>query len=594
LTIDFSPQNIKLNDMKNKKPKYDGAMAWALDLIGQDEFDKLVNKKDVYRGITVEDSYSSKFAHIKIATGNSIKHLKNGDQKAAIKQLLTLYHVIANELTEDFNTIVEYSPAGLAKSIGVSTDAVEKFVEHVEDEQDLNDEQTNIQRDYDSEQKKQSRSFAFNRRRLKKTGRKGWKTIKETRFARVALFMPSRKMYDLVQAWHEGIIDKDTQLLLVEKDQNRMLDMQETFQNTLNQTAAEMGIEAPEFNKEPRWYNGNVLNLKQKNEFWSDLKIDYAFLDYCKTNSERHLKWIESHLYAKLSNTSTVAMTHYSIARGAKGVEGSSYKWRKRKIGAFRWAEYALNVLVSCIYKTCTDNWICGSPEDKVTARGQYQDVRDCIDACFDENLETPMTNKLMNLNYDSAGQIDEFEQDANNLAYVDWACIASSFCDAARRAKDNKFVLIYPKPASICNLTQPEVFEYQGTGESTKMVTYKFDISKECPSHCYQQNFDVTSVINGYATVGFRKYKAINCDEAEAKNLASENACAKMARMLRLDTFNLMVDQMGIPPHIDKITADLRIRQSEREKISIVTLAQSHPEYDDWAKQNGVPRVTE
>ena len=501
--------------------KYEGALDWARNEITQEKFEEVLKREATYKGADADESYARKIAHIKIKAGNSLKHLKAGKQNKAIAELLSLYHVLADEFTKDFNTICEYTESGKQKRVIEQTESIEEVAEVLDVSEEaieslgegvevLDEELDHIQRDYHSQTKRESRSFAFDRRLVKTRGNNGKAAgAKQTKAARTALFMPSAEMIDLVQAWEEGVINKNTQLVLVEMDVDRATHMEENFQAILAKTTErinedpERNVQVPTFKNKPRFYKNSVLRLRPNSEVWKDITLDYAFLDYTCSCSESHLRWVENVLYQKLSTTSTAAFTHYSTARGRKDVEGSASLWRERKINMLRLIEMWTNILM-----------LVGSgvlkPKDKSGEDIAMGRLLLELFPLFVENIvklmETvgnPRTSLMLN-------QTTGKDQNEYSLSYIDWVCIASSFSDAASTAGDKQFALVFEENGLA--FRQPTIHEYIGT-EGATMVTYRFDIQKECKVTEYNRLFVPSSILMGYGVMGIWKMKPSTWD---------------------------------------------------------------------------------
>tara|TARA_Y100000593_G_C4290120_1_gene327814 strand:+ start:134 stop:1867 length:1734 start_codon:yes stop_codon:yes gene_type:complete len=504
--------------------KYEGALDWARNEITQEKFEEVLKREATYKGADADESYARKIAHIKIKAGNSLKHLKAGEQNKAIAELLSLYHVLADEFTKDFNTICEYTESGKQKRVIEQTESIEEVAEVLDVSEEtieslgegvevLDEELDHIQRDYHSQTKRESRSFAFDRRLVKTRGNNGKAAgAKQTKAARTALFMPSAEMIDLVQAWEEGVINKNTQLVLVEVDADRATHMEENFQAILAKTTErinedpERNVQVPTFKNKPRFYKNSVLRLRPNSEVWKDITLDYAFLDYTCSCSESHLRWVENVLYQKLSTTSTAAFTHYSTARGKKDVEGSASLWRERKISMLHLVETWVNLLLMIGSGVL-------SPKDESGKTVTIGRLVMELFPLFVENINeltetvgTPRTALMLNQNGD---------QNEYSLSYIDWVCIASSFSDAASKAGDNQFALVFEE--NELAFKQPTIHEYIGTKGAT-MVTYRFDIQKECKVTEYNRRFAAASLLMGYGVMGIWKMKPstwdINNDE--------------------------------------------------------------------------------
>ena len=115
-------------------------------------------------------------------------------------------------------------------------------------------------------------------------------------------------MRDIVQAWNEGLVDKNTQLVLVTSGSD-VIDgkkvkvvnhISENFDKQLEETTKDMGYDGvPNFVKRPRFWGRAITSLKVDSKsslnedglVWGDLKgsIQYAFLDYCGINNMKYL-----------------------------------------------------------------------------------------------------------------------------------------------------------------------------------------------------------------------------------------------------------------------------------------------------------------
>ena len=477
------------------------------------------------------ESHKSKRSWISIYAGRAIRHYMEGEEKELLKTLLRVYHTFGGEFSTDFNykpecpeckTVIpiEFTDKGLqkimqeettteevAKVLDVSEETIESLGEGVEV---LDEELDHIQRDYHSQTKRESRSFAFDRRLVKTRGNNG-KAVgaKQTKAARTALFMPSAEMIDLVQAWEEGVINKNTQLVLVEMDVDRATHMEENFQAILAKTTErinedpERNVQVPTFKNKPRFYKNSVLRLRPNSKVWKDITLDYAFLDYTCSCSESHLRWVENVLYQKLSTTSTAAFTHYSTARGRKDVEGSASLWRERKINMFCLVEMWVNLLMlvaSGLLKPKDE-----SGEDITMGNLLLELFPLFVEniAELSETVGNPRTALMLNR---TAGE----DQNEYSLSYIDWVCIASSFSDAASKAGDNQFALVFEE--NELAFKQPTIHEYIGT-EGATMVTYRFDIQKECKVTEYNIRFTASSVLMGYGVMGIWKMKPSTWD---------------------------------------------------------------------------------
>lgn len=469
------------------------------------------------------ESHESKRSWISIYAGRAIRHYMEGEEKELLKTLLRVYHTFGGEFSTDFNykpecpeceTVIpiEFTNKGLQKIIQEETtteevaevlDVSEETIESLDEGVEVSDEELDhVQRDYHSQTKRESRSFAFDRRSVKKTGSSGAITgAKQTKAARTALFMPSAEMIDLVQAWEEGVINKYTQLVLVEVNNDRATHMEENFQAILAKTTEcinedpERNVQVPTFKNKPRFYKNSVLRLREGSKVWKDITLDYAFLDYTCSCSESHLRWVENVLYQKLSDTSTVAFTHYSTARGRKDVEGSASRWRDRKILMLRVIEMWVNITMLST---------SGVLKRGDNAKGTAITLNEML-TVFMTNLHalleigTRRTSVMLNQ------IIGAKDQNEYSLSYIDWVCIASSFSDAASTAGDKQFALVFEENGLA--FRQPTIHEYVGT-EGATMVTYRFDIQKECKVTEYNRLFVPSSILMGYGVMGVWKMK--------------------------------------------------------------------------------------
>jgi hypothetical protein len=525
--------------------KYEGALDWARNEITQEKFEEVLKREATYKGADADESYARKIAHIKIKAGNSLKHLKAGKQNKAIAELLSLYHVLADEFTKDFNTICEYTESGKQKRVIEQTESIEEVAEVLDVSEEtiesldegvevLDEELDHIQRDYHSQTKRESRSFAFDRRLIKTRGNNGEPAgAKQTKAARTALFMPSAEMIDLVQAWEEGVINKNTQLVLVEMDADRATYMEENFQAILAKTTErinedpERNVQVPTFKNKPRFYKHSVLRLRPNSEVWKDITLDYAFLDYTCSCSESHLRWVQNVLYKKLSATSTAAFTHYSTARGRKDVEGSASRWRDRKIFMLRVIEMWVNITMLST---------SGVLKRGDNAKGTAITLNEIL-TVFMTNLHvlleigTRRTSLMLNQ------IIGAKDQNEYSLSYIDWVCIASSFSDAASTAGDKQFALVFEENGLA--FRRPTIHEYVGTEGST-MVTYRFDIQKECKVTEYNRLFVPSSILMGYGVMGVWKMKPStieNLDDRE-KELTS-NMFSVVDKLIEMNSYD-------------------------------------------------------
>ena len=500
-------------------------------------------------------SHKSKRSWISIHAGRAIRHYMEGEEKELLKTLLKVYHTFGEEFSTDFNykpecpeckTVIpiEFTDKGLqkimqeettteevAKVLDVSEEAIESLGEGVEV---LDEELDHIQRDYHSQTKRESRSFAFDRRLIKTRGNNGEPAgAKQTKAARTALFMPSAEMIDLVQAWEEGVINKNTQLVLVEVDADRATHMEENFQTILAKTTErinedpERNVQVPTFKNKPRFYKNSVLRLRPNSKVWKDITLDYAFLDYTCSCSESHLRWVQNVLYKKLSATSTAAFTHYSTARGKKDVEGSASSWRNRKILMLRVIEMWVNLMM-----VCTAGGLKQSDDGKGTAVSIRQ-----LFAVFMANLPillkigTKRTSVLLNQ------IVGTKEQNEYSLSYIDWVCIASSFSDAASTAGDKQFALVFEENGLA--FRQPTIHEYIGT-EGATMVTYRFDIQKECKVTEYNRLFVPSSILMGYGVMGVWKMKAPTLkNEVADKEIADEDLFSVVDKLIEMNSYD-------------------------------------------------------
>tara|TARA_R100001082_G_C4358378_1_gene158056 strand:- start:70 stop:1818 length:1749 start_codon:yes stop_codon:yes gene_type:complete len=560
--------------------KYEGALDWARNEITQEKFEEVLKREATYKGADADESYARKIAHIKIKAGNSLKHLKAGKQNKAIAELLSLYHVLADEFTKDFNTICEYTESGKQKRVIEQTESIEEVAEVLDVSEEaieslgegvevLDEELDHIQRDYHSQTKRESRSFAFDRRLIKTRGNNGEPAgAKQTKAARTALFMPSAEMIDLVQAWEEGVINKNTQLVLVEVDADRATHMEENFQAILAKTTErinedpERNVQVPTFKNKPRFYKNSVLRLRPNSKVWKDITLDYAFLDYTCSCSESHLRWVQNVLYKKLSATSTAAFTHYSTARGKKDVEGSASSWRNRKILMLRVIEMWVNLIMVCT---------AGGLKQSDNGKGTTISIRQLF-TVFMANLPnllkigTKRTSVLLNQ------IVGTKEQNEYSLSYIDWVCIASSFSDAASTAGDKQFALVFEENGLA--FRQPTIHEYIGT-EGATMVTYRFDIQKECKVTEYNRLFVPSSILMGYGVMGVWKMKAPTLkNEVADKEIPDEDLFSVVDKLIEMHSY----DQK----RLETMIAESELDQSKMKSL-LGFLHKTMPEHCDY-----------
>ena len=542
------------------------------------------------------ESHESKRSWISIYAGRAIRHYMEGEEKELLKTLLKVYHTFGGEFSTDFNykpecpeckTVIpiEFTDKGLqkimqeettteevAEVLDVSEETIESLGEGVEV---LDEELDHVQRDYHSQTKRESRSFAFDRRLIKTRGNNGEPAgAKQTKAARTALFMPSAEMIDLVQAWEEGVINKNTQLVLVEVDADRATHMEENFQAILAKTTErinedpERNVQVPTFKNKPRFYKNSVLRLRPNSEVWKDITLDYAFLDYTCSCSESHLRWVENVLYQKLSTTSTAAFTHYSTARGKKDVEGSATRWRGRKIITLKMIEMWVNLMM--IAATGVLKLRSGNENTDSTLHKLLHVFMENIDDLL-MNVGTRRTSLM--LNYIIGGK----DHNPNSLSYIDWVCIASAFSDAASTAGDNQFALVFEENGLA--FRQPTIHEYIGTNGAT-MVTYRFDIQKECKVTEYNRLFVPSSLLMGYGVIGVSKMKR----DTEGKGLESLfSVVEKILEMVSFDKDELktMVIESGL--------------DSKKIESLLNFLREKMPEYCNFGNRIwNLPNVTE
>ena len=233
------------------------------------------------------------------------------------------------ELEEDIDSAAGATEA--PKAIEVLTEVVNEIYDDEAEEQNAD----GSEEDYSSQTKKDSRTFAFSRTDL--DGKPITKAIK------CGLFITHTKMRDIVQAWNEGLVDKNTQLVLVTSGSD-VIDgkkvkvvnhISENFDKQLEETTKEMGYDrVPNFVKRPRFWGRAITSLKVDSKsslnedglVWGDLKgsIQYAFLDYCGMNNMKYLNWYVDVLYQMLGNNYNLAINHFSYVRN------DSSKWKER------------------------------------------------------------------------------------------------------------------------------------------------------------------------------------------------------------------------------------------------------------------------
>ena len=119
------------------------------------------------------------------------------------------------------------------------------------------------------------------------------------------------------------------------------------------------------------------------------------------------------------------------------------------------------------------------------------------------ETVGNPRTSLMLN-------QTTGKDQNEYSLSYIDWVCIASSFSDAASTAGDKQFALVFEENGLA--FRQPTIHEYIGT-EGATMVTYRFDIQKECKVTEYNRLFVPSSILMGYGVMGIWKMKPSTWD---------------------------------------------------------------------------------
>jgi len=232
-------------------------------------------------------------------------------------------------------------------------DVIEEAIEAIEFSEDPIEILT---QDYSSEEKKESRSYAYHR--LDANGKPITKAIN------AGLFIVHDKLMDIVQAWNEGLIDKHTQLVLVSVgsveengEKIKVVDiLSSNFDLILENTTKEMGYDSvPSFDKSPRFWHKSIHTLKENSKcdynengfVWSDLKgkIQYAFLDYCGNNNFKYMNWYEQVLYPMMSNTAHVAINHFSYVRGNSSWRDICKKFldacyeTTNAIGCYRWLQ---------------------------------------------------------------------------------------------------------------------------------------------------------------------------------------------------------------------------------------------------------------
>ena len=251
------------------------------------------------------------------------------------------------ESEEDIESIVEVTQAPKAIELltEIANQALPNRTDEIEEETADGSEE-----DYSSQIKKDSRTFAFSRTDL--TGKPITKAIK------CGLFITHTKMRDIVQAWNEGLVDKNTQLVLVTSGSD-VIDgskvkvvshISENFDKQLEETTKEMGYdEVPNFIKRPRFWGKAITSLKVDSKsslnedelVWGDLKgsIQYAFLDYCGMNNMKYLNWYQDVLYEMLANNYNLAINHFSYVRNDKT------KWRDRCIAFLECTSRAIDAI---------------------------------------------------------------------------------------------------------------------------------------------------------------------------------------------------------------------------------------------------------
>lgn len=258
-----------------------------------------------------------------LKTEKILDEFKHEYDLASIDQTSVVKFKEVIQLEEDIDSATEDTEA--PKAIEVLTEVVNEIYDDEAEEQTAD----GSEEDYSSQTKKDSRTFAFSRTDI--SGNPITKAIK------CGLFITHTKMRDIVQAWNEGLVDKNTQLVLVTsgsdvvdgKKVKVVNHISENFDKQLEETTKEMCYdEVPNFIKRPRFWGRAITSLKVDSKsslnedglVWGDLKgsIQYAFLDYCGINNMKYLNWYGDVLYEMLANNYNLAINHFSYVRNDK------------------------------------------------------------------------------------------------------------------------------------------------------------------------------------------------------------------------------------------------------------------------------------
>ena len=279
-----------------------------------------------------------------LKTEKILDEFKHEYDLASIDQTSVVKFKEVIQLEEDIDSATEATEA--PKAIEVLTEIANEVYADEAEEQNAD----GSEEDYSSQTKKDSRTFAFSRTDI--SGNPITKAIK------CGLFITHTKMRDIVQAWNEGLVDKNTQLVLVTsgsdvvdgKKVKVVNHISENFDKQLEETTKEMCYdEVPNFIKRPRFWGRAITSLKVDSKsslnedglVWGDLKgsIQYAFLDYCGMNNMKYLNWYQDVLYEMLANNYNLAINHFSYVRNDKT------NWRDRCIAFLECSSRAIDAI---------------------------------------------------------------------------------------------------------------------------------------------------------------------------------------------------------------------------------------------------------
>tara|TARA_B100000427_G_scaffold60186_1_gene47391 strand:- start:582 stop:1205 length:624 start_codon:yes stop_codon:yes gene_type:complete len=163
-------------------------------------------------------------------------------------------------------------------------------------------------------------------------------------------------------------------------------------------------------------------------------------------------------------------------------------------------------------------------------------------------------------------------EQNEYSLSYIDWVCIASSFSDAASTAGDKQFALVFEENGLA--FRQPTIHEYIGT-EGATMVTYRFDIQKECKVTEYNRLFVPSSILMGYGVMGVWKMKAPTLkNEVADKEIPDEDLFSVVDKLIEMHSY----DQK----RLETMIAESELDQSKMKSL-LGFLHKTMPEHCDY-----------